>query len=256
VSVRCLRASFITRLAIAAFTLSGPVSAGAADPEFEVASIKPSPPPDASRAPMKVDAGRVTYNGFSTRMLIQLASRAPAWKIMGGPQWIDSDPYDVAAILPSAATSDQVPAMLRQLLADRFHLRTRAETRQMNGYALRIAKNGPKLKPPDMSEQWSEGAMKGGIFAGGLALHQCNMNGLAEVLSNKTGRPVINNTQLDGLFDVSLKWAPDNAVASPAAPDGPSLYTALTEQLGLKLDPIKAPVEVIVIMDIQKPSAN
>ncbi|HWD98464.1 MAG TPA: TIGR03435 family protein [Bryobacteraceae bacterium] len=255
--MRFLNAGVFLPLAIVILeSLSGAVPAVAADLEFEVASIKPSPPPDAPRTPMKIDRGRVVYNAFSPRMLIQIALRAPAWKITGGPSWLDSDRYDVAAILPSGATSDQIPAMVQRLLADRFHLRSRAETRQLDVYALRIAKNGPKLKPPDMGEQWSEGAMKGGIFAGSLELHQLNMDGLAEVLSSKTGRPVINRTQLNGLFDVRLKWAPDNASPGAAGSDGPSLYTALTEQLGLKLEPVKAPVEVMVITDIRKPSAN
>jgi uncharacterized protein (TIGR03435 family) len=225
-------------------------------PRFEVASIKPSPASNTPRTPMNVDPARVAYNGLSPKTLIQLAYRTPGWKISGGPKWLDSDRYDVAATLPPRSSKDQIPAMVQALLGERFQLVIRRETRQQPVYGLTIAKGGPKLKPGDTSEQWSNGAMKGGILRGRLELHQLTMAGLAEVLSSKADRPVIDMTHLDGVFDINLRWTPDDTPGGDPQADGPSLCTALQEQLGLKLEPVRSPVEVLVVVQMEKPSGN
>lgn len=225
-------------------------------PHFEVAAIRPSPPSAGPRAPMRADPGRVTYNGLSPRILIQLAYKAPQWGIAGGPAWLDSDHYDVNATLPEGSSAERVPEMMQALLVDRFHLAIRREQRRMTGYELRVAKNGPKLKPGDPDEQWNEGTMKGGIFRGRLILHQANMPMLAEFLAGQVGRPVVNRTGLAGIFDVDFKWMPDDPAAESSSASGPSLFTALDEQLGLKLEPARVDVDVLFIDHTEKPSAN
>jgi uncharacterized protein (TIGR03435 family) len=227
-----------------------------APPQFEVASIKPSPSTNAQRAPMSTDPARIAYNSFSPKILLQIAYKMPEWGIAGGPNWLDSDRYDVAAKIPPGASSDQVPVMLQALLAERFHLSIRRETRQLPVYELTIAKNGPRLKPGETGEQWAGAVMKGGILKGRIELHQLTMPGLAEVLASKTGRPVIDMTRLKGAFDISLTWTPDDTPVSGSNAGDPSLYTAIREQLGLRLDAAKASVEVIVITHIERPSEN
>jgi uncharacterized protein (TIGR03435 family) len=222
--------------------------------EFEVASIKPSPPSSGPRTPMKADPAIVAYNSLSAKIFIQLAYKAPAWGISGGPKWMDSEPYDLRATLPPGASNEQVPRMLQALLIERFKLAVRRETRQMPIYELAIAKNGPKLKPGETGEQWSNGTFKGGIFKGRLELHQFTMGALAELLGSQTGRPVIDKTNLKETYDINLKWTPEDVPAGDGG--GPSLYTAIEEQLGLKLTSAKGPVEVLVVTHIEKPSDN
>jgi len=227
-----------------------------AGPAFDVASVKPSPESRGPVAPMQVDSGRVVYNNMSPKILIQIAYKAADWEIAGGPGWLESDRYDVAATLPSGSSGDQIPAMLQALLAERFHLVVRREARELPVLGLTVAKGGPKLKPGDTGEQWTGGAVKGGIFNGRLELHNIDMAGLAEALAGRTGHPVVDMTHLTGAFDVSLKWTPDNAPPGDAKADGPSLYTALGEQLGLRLESTKAPVGVIVVDHMEKPGGN
>jgi uncharacterized protein (TIGR03435 family) len=225
-------------------------------PQFEVASIKPSPRPITPRTPMKTDPARVVYNNMTARILIQIAYKMDDWMISGIPKGLDSELYDVAATLPAGASQEQVPAMLQSLLAERFQLAVRLETRQFPVYALTVAKNGPKLKPGETEEQWHEGAMKGGIFRGEMQLHQCSMPSLASALSRVADRPVIDRTSLTGNYDVVLKWTPDQTQPGDQKNDNPPIYTAVTEQLGLKLEPTKAPIEILIVTRMEKPSAN
>ena len=228
----------------------------AAAPQFEVSSVKPSPPSTIARAPMKVDPARLVYNNMSPKILIQIAYKVPEWGISGGPQWLDSDRYDLVATLPPNSSADQIPMMLQALLAERFHLIVQHVTRQLPVYTLTVAKNGPKLKAGDPGEQWTEGAMKGGIFKGNIELHQMTLGGLAEVLASKMGRPVLDTTHLTGVFDINLKWNPDDTPGGASDSDGASLYTAVSEQLGLALKPTRAPVDVLVVVHMEKPSEN
>ena len=141
---------------------------------------------------MAIDPAQVTYNGLSPRLLVQIAYEQPEWGVVGGPKWFDSDRYDIAAKLPPDSSTKQIPKMLQDLLAERFHLIIGRQTKIMPVYVLTIAKGGPKLKPGDLGEQWKGGVMKGGIFRGRIDLHQLTMGGLAEVLATQLGRPVID----------------------------------------------------------------
>lgn len=218
---------------------------------FEVASVKPSPKPAMPRRPMNADPARVYYNSITAKQLVEIAYKTADWNIQGGPSWFDADDWDVAATLPAGSTQAQIPAMLQALLADRFHLGLQSASREMSVYELSAAKNGPKLKPGAASDQWNDqGVMNGGIFAGKLILHQCTMGALAQILASRAGRPVLDKTNLNGIFDVTLTWSdkPDSTE--------PDLYTALQQQLGLKLTPAKDAVGVLLVTHIEKPSAN
>jgi bla regulator protein blaR1 len=154
--------------------------------------------------------------------------------------------------------------VLQSLLADRFQLRQHAEMKQLPVYLLEVAKGGPKLKVSANSSDVSGGPKLGTGF---LAGNQTDVPFLAQTLSQMVGRPILDRTGLSGKYDFELTWTPDqssatNAVGGVAPPlavadsDRPNIFTALQEQLGLKLDPSRAPVTVIVVDHIETPSAN
>ena len=201
-----------------------------------------------------------------------------------------SELFDLVAKTESSAKPDQLNLMLQSLLADRFHLVLRRVTQEAPVYALAAAKDGPKLKEvhdtdPDMADPFIQGAVnrlkKLGnsrqgrqptiILRRGLLIAQSiKLMGLANVLSDFLGRPVVDKTDLTGTYDLKLEWQPDaNQVAMfqeigvpegygapPPDPRGPSLFTALKEQLGLNIESEKRTVEMFHVEHIERPSAN
>jgi uncharacterized protein (TIGR03435 family) len=193
----------------------------------------------------------------------------PETRILGGPSWIDTTKFDIDAkadgsvdaqlhLLSSDAGRWQKERMVQALLADRFKLVTHGETRELPIYALVVAKGGPRF---------------GAIQANGTTINSGNghievqasnsVSVFAEELARVAGRVVVDKTGIQGRYDLMLKWTPDDSPTaglngSTAAADasGPSIFTALQEQLGLKLEPQKGPVQVLVIDHIEMPSEN
>jgi uncharacterized protein (TIGR03435 family) len=263
-------------------------------PSFEVATIKPwrrtpSPPPDGATAPMKVmkvspgDAGPPPPTDrlhmiLPISILITSAYKLPGGsepRIIGGPDWLrqDIDQFEIQAKIEGseyAAMQKMAPArqherialMEQSLLADRFRLKVHFETREMPVYALEVAKSGAKLSPAkneDSSRISTLGSQQENeMTAVGVTLEQFVLSPLLTGAAG--GRPVVDQTGLKGAFDFTLKWTPDQLADSAAAKevgaDAPSFFTAIQEQLGLLLVPSKAPLEVIVIDQIEQPSAN
>jgi uncharacterized protein (TIGR03435 family) len=156
---------------------------------------------------------------------------------------MDSQHYDVSARLPANATKTDVPAMLQALLAERFKLAVHHEPHALSAYDLVIANSGPKLKRAS-----EDGAGSNYILKSHIVGPQLSMEALADILSRQAGRPVVDKTGLTGRFDVRLTWAPEDAGAEPSVvPNGPSLYTALPEQVGLQLRPPKQTIDHLVI---------
>jgi uncharacterized protein (TIGR03435 family) len=237
-------------------------------PAFEVASIKPATPPADGRLMIRMggDPGRLDYSNVSLRDIIRNAYKVRNDQI-SGPDWLNSERYDLKAKLPAGASRDDVPAMLQTLLKDRFKLASHKESKVLPIYALVLAKSGPKLQPAEAA-----GGMrmmmgpKGRHFTGKATLVQ-----LAEMLSNMSDRPVVDMTDLKGAYDIDLEFTSDVSPEGmrigmpgpgpgpgPGGPSGearlhdesadaPTLFTALQEKLGLKLDPRKAPVDIYVI---------
>jgi bla regulator protein blaR1 len=234
-------------------------------PQFEVASIKPSNTEDRRPLITFPNGSQLTIRNFTARRLIQTAYRIKDFQISGGPAWVGSDFYDVSAKSEAAVQQDEMMPLLQVLLASRFQLVVRRETKEMPVYALVVAKNGPKLKPADASAPRMIRIRRGLLTAaqGSTAI-------VADQLQNFLGRTVIDRTGLTGNYDVKLEWVPDeyqvamlSAMGVPEGfgappPDwhGPSLFTALEEQLGLKLESQKGPVEIFTIERIERPSAN
>jgi uncharacterized protein (TIGR03435 family) len=227
---------------------------------FEVATIKPN----GSRAG---GSSTNSTNGFlqitnqTLRNMIQYAYNVRDFQISGGPGWVGSDRYDVVAKPEKGAHDQQMKQMLQTLLSDRFQLRFHRETREGAGYGLFVGKNGPKLQPAGESN--SSGITSGRNSTTGLSTlsgKRVTLDEIAANLSARLERPVFDKTGLTDKFDFELSWAPDltpsgAGVPSPAV-SGPSLFTAVQEQLGLRLESQRGSVEILVIDQVSRPQEN
>lgn len=244
---------------------SQPQSNARTPPPFDVASIKPNRSGSRSTR-MQTSHGTLTASNVTLRMLIQSAFDVTDAQISGGPGWLNTECYDVAAKTERTDISDDdLWLSLQPLLADRFRLRFHRETRQLPVYALVIGKGGPRLRD-------HEGEGRTGVrFTMGsgkakLEATKTSMPRFAGSLGGYVDRLVLDNTRLKGEYDFKLEWAQDHpGESSPSMLDsvrelvglaGPSIFTAMQEQLGLKLQPTKGPVEMIVIDGAEKASGN
>jgi uncharacterized protein (TIGR03435 family) len=202
-------------------------------------------------------------------MLISVAYKVQDFQVVGAPGWVNSDRYDIEAKASDAAASQGTAiiqgAMLQSLLEDRFKLIVRRETRELSVYELTVAKSGSKLKagactprdpnsPPSRQRPTDCGfsVMDNNM----IKATQIDMERFMPMLTFWVKRTVVDKTGFKGTFDVDLKWNPDEATANPTTDTAPSIFTALQEQLGLKLESAKGPVEVLVIDSVSKPSEN
>jgi uncharacterized protein (TIGR03435 family) len=239
--------------------------------EFEAASIKPSAP-TGGRVRVGIETmpgGRISMTGVTVKILIQQAYAVRDFQITGGPNWLGSDRYDIMAKPETAVSGDQVKTMVQGLLASRFQLKFHRETKELQTYALVVAKGGSKLKASEMA---ASGDGRGGgqmrIGRGQFLADGATISGLVDRLGDVLGRSVIDKTGLTGNYDIKLEWTPDENEGGmmrvvqgrgdqpPDAPTGPSLMTALQEQLGLKLESTKGPVALLVIDHVEKASEN
>jgi uncharacterized protein (TIGR03435 family) len=220
--------------------------------QFEVASIKPSNA-EAGSSGISSGNGRLTASNVTLKRCIMGAYAVGPNQVFGGPDWLDSDRFDILAKAEEPVGDHALMAMLQTLLAERFKLALHREARPISVYVLEIAKNGPKLEKGDgLGAKTSNGR-------GNIVATNASMDRFAEILSRQMDLPVVNQTGLDGVFNVKLQWTPESATAKPpdgAALDGPSVFTAIQEQLGLRLHAQKAPVEVLVIDHVERPSEN
>jgi uncharacterized protein (TIGR03435 family) len=183
---------------------------------------------------------------------------------METPAWMETATFDIVATVPPGATREQANLMLQNLLADRFQLKVHRSTRELPVYALVVARNGPKLKasvddpnaPRPRGTMWSGGRKR-------FEFNRQTMAGFAGTLQNDVDRPVIDRTGLEGTYDIRLEFAEIKSTlpigAGPVAPDpqAPELFTALTEQLGLRLESRRGPVEVLVVDSaLRQPTEN
>ena len=253
-------------------------------PTFEAASIKPAKPGAMGSFIRNQPGGRFSANNMTVKNLLTIAYDVQPFQIVGGPGWLDSERYDVeakaeessdgdAAAKPPSDMRKQMDAQrlrLQSLLAERCKLTMHRETRQLPVYAMVIAKGGPKLKEspvnttgkPNMQMRMGFGQLNG---------VDTPLSILAETLSRQLGRVVLDKTGLTGNYDFNLQWTPDagqmaamgpppgappGMAPPPSDPNGPSVFTAIQEQLGLKLESQKGPVDVWVIDSVEKPSEN
>jgi uncharacterized protein (TIGR03435 family) len=239
-----MRKSFLAGVILAGLICA----AGAAPPPtFEAASIKPSNA-DSRNSANNTSPGRINFQNVTLKRCLESAYGVPKAQVVGGPEWLDEYRYDIVATAPSG-DQDLMP-MLQALLADRFKLALHRETRPLRGYALTVGKDGLKMKPSEPETKARTNNSRGSIDA-----MACPMDHLALKLSAALNAPVADLTQTPGAFDFTLKWTPDE-IKTPDADAPPSIFTALQEQLGLRLEARKVPMEVLVIDHVEPPSAN
>ncbi len=285
------------KLATAALTVLLPLSAMAQ--EFEVVSVKQSGPYGpgtrfgVSGGPGTNSPGTITWSSVSLDQLLVTAYAVRVDKI-ANPEILVRSAFDVIAKLPPGATKEQVPAMLRKVLEERFHLATHFESRDGAVYLMSVAKSGSKLKTTDENAKPPESRTMGALqvdkaffpvvapgegatlnFRGSVHLtaRAVTASKLADLLTPGAGRPVVDKTGLTGLFDVRLSFVPvqgtpggmpppppppggapgEPSSGSPGQTDGPpGIFTLLQQELGLRLDPGKAPVKFVVIDHVDK----
>lgn len=288
-----------------------------AGPEFEVASVKPAPPPTGNGirvmmrgGPGSEEPGRLDWNNVSLQNMLTYAFNIKEYQLQG-PDWVGSQRFDMVAKLPPNTTREQARLMLQKLLADRFKLTVHHESREHGVYALVVAKGGPKLTESDPNDTSGlapmmmpgreggqmrvpapppppgggrggpaggpgRGPGRGGMMMsrpGHLQAKKIGIDGLANFLSNLAGKPVLDQTGLKGIYDFTLDYAVDSidggrmmmgggegrgeahpAAASDPAPD---LFSAVQQQLGLRMEQKKLPLDNIVVDHIEKvPTEN
>jgi uncharacterized protein (TIGR03435 family) len=242
-----------------------------ADPSFEVATIKPSKPEE--RFSLLVNrSGMLNTTNTSVSDLIKFAYDLHPKQIVGGQAWVESEKYDVTgkpdtAGLPSI---NQLKIMVRKLLADRFQLAYHLEKKELSVYAITVAKGGAKITKDETDPNGLPGF--GGPPQRGFNVRNSTISEFASILqANILDRPVVDQTGFGpARYNFVLKWTPDAALAAqsgggaganaaPAAgdPDAPpDIFTAFQQQLGLRIEATKAPVDVLVVDKIEKPSGN
>ena len=244
-----------------------PPMAADADPSFEVATIKPTKPDEQNKL-FGVRGSRFTTINTSLTDLITFAYGVQQKQVAGQPAWMDTDKWDIEAQpdVPGAPNKDQVATMVKKLLADRFQLKFHKDSKEMSAYVLTVDKDGPKMTNND-----SKGSLPGLFFTSlspvRLTVQNATMTDFTGLMQSAVlDRPVVDQTGLAGKWNFLLKWTADESqfggmgvkIPPPteAADAPPPLFTAIQEQLGLKLEAGKAQVPVLVIDKVEKPSAN
>jgi len=257
-------------------------------PVFEAASVKFNTggggPTRVSTFPSRFSAVNATLH-----MLVRYAFNVPDYRLSGGPNWMDADRFDIEGAAGRSVDFDDIRAMTRAVLEDRFKLRSHVESREQPILVLSMARRdgklGEKMMPageecktitppkgaPPPPPPPPGGAPAAGprcpsmLGLGAISGRKLPMSLFVSTLSNYVGRQIVDRTNLTGTFDLDLQWTPDNVNVAPGTapfpvfpfdPNGPSLATALQEQLGLKLEPSRGAVDVLVIDSVEKPSAD
>ncbi len=233
-------------------------AAVAAGRQFEVAAIKLSSEGSGSSSGIDSGSGRIHGENVTLKRCIIGAYGVGPNQIAGGPDWIDTDRFDIQAKSDQPTDGDSVlMVMLQYLLADRFKLAFHREDRQLPAFVLEVAKDGPKMEKSTGGEAANNTESISGKTAGvRITIRNEDMDEFARILSRSMDLPVVNQTGLDGLFNFKLSWTPDNAKATAEGVQDISIFDALPQQLGLRLRKTKVPISTIVIDHVEKPSEN
>ena len=224
---------------------------------FEVASVRPNNADQfTGSSGLKTGHGLLTASNVTLKRCIMGAYGVGPNQISGGPKWLDSDGYDIVAKADQPVGDAAQMAMLQTLLYDRFKLAIHRETKTVEAFVLEVAKNGPRLEKAENAESSTRNSR------GLIDAKIITMDRFAEVLSRQMDLPVVNHTGLAGSFDLKLEWTPESkgpvrpGTDDAATESGPSIFTAIQQELGLRLRAKKAPVVVLVIDHAEKPSEN
>ena len=236
-----------------------------ANPAFDVVTVKPSDP-DAKGRGGRVQGASISMLNMTLTDLVLFAHDVSTHQLIGTPGWSTTERFDITgkADVEGEPNQDQLRIMMRKLLADRFQLAFHREQRELSVYTLNLAKGGAKISKNDGKNQTTGVIFRG---AGSVLFNNVTVDDLCKMLQNSgLERVVVNQTGLSGKYDFSLVWTPDTSVTPTPNPNAlapidkadvpPDLFTATQQQLGLKIDPARLKVEVLVVDKIEKPSAN
>jgi len=230
--------------------------AAEAHPSFAVAVIKPHDP-NSSRQGFHNSGDRVSIRNESVANMLSLAYSIHRSQIAGAPDWLLHDPFDIDGTTdtPGEPSLRQQQEMIQKLLADRFHLKIHREQRELSVFALRVLKGGAKLAPAADPNAQPDQQGNGQGAEQTVKYTSCAMADFVMGEQFFVDRPIVDQTGLRGRYDFSIHYTWDDAHSTdPNA--APGLFTAVQEQLGLKFEPTKAPVDVFVIDHIDRPSPN
>jgi len=259
-------AALLTLAAITSFSARWIAFAQAPQPAFEVASIKRHIGESNSSSFGPRPGGRLEAVNNTFANVINNAYGISGYQLVGAPNWVNSESYDIEARGPVTAREKDIMLMLQTLLVDRLAMKAHFETREMAAYILSVAKEGAKLhlsetedcvprnltRPAEPVTNVCGNSLRN---RNGWRATHISMSGVTHLLASALQRPVIDQTGIKGTFDVQMQWSDD--LTLPDNPNGPpSLTTALRETLGLEVKSGRGPVEVLVIDHIEKPSAN
>jgi uncharacterized protein (TIGR03435 family) len=266
---------FPTTAAVAAVGLTGAIllcaQAPASPPnslKFEVATLKASPAGGRGGGIRPAPGGeRYQATNVPLRLLIMVAYRVKADQVTGGPSWMDTDTWDMNAKAERPSNVEELHVMLQNLLSERFHLQFHRETKELPVYALSVDKGGPKMQPHEAQnagEPWMDQSVEQ-VVRVKMNARFVPMDYFAWRLGQVLDRPVIDQTRLKGGYDFDLAYTrdlppgiPEGAMINGAPIDtsGPNIFAALRQQLGLRLDAQKGPVDIMVIDHAEKPAEN
>jgi uncharacterized protein (TIGR03435 family) len=260
------RATPETEWTIPAPTPQLPPMAANANPSFEVATVKPSKPDQQGKA-FLVQGNRFKTINVTLYELMSFAYGVHSKQVVGAPAWADTDKFDIDAKPDGegAPNDKQWKSMMQKLIVDRFKLAFHRDKRELSVYVLSVAKGGPKMTKSDGDPNGLPGLFFSQL--GDLNVRNATIGDFTGMMQNTVlDRPIVDQTAIAGRFNFTLKWTPDDsqfggmAAHIPPPTDAtkapPALYTAIQEQIGLKLDATKAPADVLVVDHVEKPSDN
>ena len=246
---KCARAVIFAAAGISIWGQAPPAA-----PAFEVASVKRNLS-GGNGGEIRQPRGSFTARNSTLQGLIRYAYGVADYQIQG-PTWMGVERYDISAKVDANADNKTIKLMLQSLLTARLGLQVRRDVKQLPLYALLVAKGGIKLPVSQPAESTSVASTSVASTNHSIRVNRATLALLATTLSGQMDRPVIDATEVTGTFDINLEWTPD-VPAAEGVPSGPSVFTALQEQLGLRLESRTGPVEVIVVDHADKiPSGN
>jgi len=228
------------------------------DPGWEVATVRPSDP-DEKEQSFAVRGRHVMIKRQTVETMLMVGYGLQKTQIANAPDWVKSQSFDVDGV-PDAEgqpSVQQFQSMVRKLLVERFGLKMHTEQREMAAYALTIAKGGEKLTPTKSDPNaLPNQEVHGGDAGRQLKFTNVSMDDFALMMLYEVDKPLVNRTGLKGRYDFSVTFTKDESRVPAGSNSAPGLFTAMQEQLGLKLEAVKAPVDVLVIDEVQRPSAH
>ena len=269
---RALLVALVVTVSLQGLRAQTPAASGGL-PSFDAVSVKESDP--TSRLALQWQGPRLVGGGLPLQTLLIAAYQLPIYQLRELPEWVRTTRWDISAVATRVPTRAEQPALLRALLADRFKVVARTETQERPIYVLTMARadRQPGQRLRTVSHDCSA-VLTARAAGNGAGLPECRtqiavgiyvrdgvpMSSVADVLSQRLERPVVDKTGLTGFFDVELRYRPLTGAAAPAqapaGPEEPDLLTAVQEQLGLKLESARGPVEVTLFERLDRPAAN